>query len=75
MKEPLLTVFMLLDFFVCLTFKQTQVHLELFIEHVHSRGLREQRSSAAVLFQAGQGRPVERRVRGARSEKDKSGLK
>ncbi|KAA8584844.1 hypothetical protein FQN60_003538, partial [Etheostoma spectabile] len=43
------------------------VHLELLIEHVHGSGLRQQRSSAAVLFQADQGHPVERRVKSSYS--------
>ena len=39
-----------------------QLHPELLEEHVHGGGLRQERSSAAVLFQTGQGHPVERRV-------------
>lgn len=42
---------------------QTKVHLELIKQHVHGRGLGEQRRSVTVLLQASQGHPVERRVR------------
>lgn len=41
------------------------VDLELLKEQVHGVGLGQERSSIAVLFQAGQGHPVEWRVRGA----------
>ena len=52
---------------ICFSFThtQTQVHLELLIQHVHGSGLWQQRSPAAVLFQAGEGHPVKRRVRRA----------
>lgn len=73
--HPVLNTFCSQTFSVCLSFLQTQtpVHLKLLVQHVHGSGLRQQRSSAAVLLQAGQGHPVERRVRRAWSGADKSG--
>lgn len=52
-----------------------KVHLELLIQHVHGSGLRQARGPAAVLFQAGEGHPVERRVGGTGSGAEKSRLK
>lgn len=40
-------------------------HLQLLVEHVHGGGLGQQRRSAAVLLQAGQGHPVEGSLVGA----------